>query len=71
MALDPPKDRIIRQLLRQILDIAADAERVAREGGEPRQAARIKDIKHRISDEIDVTDRRLADTEREEKGAGK
>jgi hypothetical protein len=52
-------------------ELTKDACEIAQTLGDTDQAARIKNITHRISGEIIVTDRKLAEAQRLEGGTGK
>jgi hypothetical protein len=62
--------RTLKGFLRNARDVMTDAGDLVHTN-DTDQAARIKNITHRISDEIDVTDRKLADAERLEGSIGK
>jgi hypothetical protein len=63
--------KTLRGFLHNAGELTKDAGEIAQTLGDIDQAARIKNITHRISDEIDVTERRLAEAERLEGGSGK
>jgi hypothetical protein len=60
----------LKGLLHNARDVMTDAGDLV-QPSDTDQAARIKNITHRISDEISVTDQKLADAERLEGGTGK
>jgi hypothetical protein len=62
--------KTLKGFLRNARDVMTDAGDLVKPS-DTDQAARIKNIKYQISDEIDVTDRRLAEAERLEGGTGK
>jgi hypothetical protein len=60
--------KTLKGLLRNAHEVMSDAGDLV-QPSDMDQAARIKSIRHRISDEIEVTDKKLADAERLEGGA--
>jgi hypothetical protein len=63
--------KTLKGFLHNAGELTKDAGEIAQALGDTDQAARIKNITHRISDEINVTDRKLAEAERLEEGSGK
>jgi hypothetical protein len=59
----------LKGFLRKAHDLVTDAGELA-QSDDASQAARVKNIKHLIENEIDVTGRKLADAERLEEGGG-
>jgi hypothetical protein len=71
MPLKAAELKSLKGLLRNVQECLEDARSLAQSGSDIKQAARIKNISRRIDDEIDVTNRKLADAERLEGRSGK